>query len=400
MTNVEQQVYNFLKRNLGWLCVVLITMIRLEICFYLRRFESGDFQHDLLGWFEEIQANGGMNAMKQQVGNYNITYQLIIGCMTYLPVKPLYMYKGLSILFDFVLAISCGVFVCKLRKSRSWMLFSGVYAAVLLLPVTYLNSSAWAQCDSIYASFVIIALYFLYDKKYIPSFLMMGVALAFKLQMIFIFPFLIFYYFLEKKYSILHMGLIIVGWYVLSLPGILMRGNWLEPFKIYFSQTDTHKAMWLNFPSFWMLIGDNYDMLKKVAILVTILILGLALAYSIYRNRKVDLSEDFLQISIWTTWTSILFLPAMHERYSYLVDILLLLLVFINMRFWIIAAIEIISSMLRYQAYLFGGVEVSTIHAIVYLAAWLCFTWMVFIYNVKEKDKNEHDKNMISQQSK
>ena len=180
------------------------------------------------------------------------------------------------------------------------------------------------------------------------------------------------------------MGLIIVGWYVLSLPGILMRGNWLEPFKIYFAQTDTHKAMWLNFPSFWMLIGDNYDMLKKVAILVTILILGLALAYSIYRNRKVDLPEDFLQISIWTTWTCVLFLPAMHERYSYLVDILLLLLVFINRRIWIIAAVEIISSMLRYQAYLFGGAEVSTIHAIAYLAAWLCFTWMVFIHTTVE----------------
>ncbi len=384
MTIVEQQVYNFIKRNLGWLCVVLITMIRMGICFYLRRFESGDFQHDLLGWFEEIQANGGMKAMKQQVGNYNITYQLIIACMTYLPIKSLYLYKGLSILFDFVLAVSCGAFVCKLRKSRSWMLFSSVYAAVLLLPVTYLNSSAWAQCDSIYASFVIIALYFLYDKKYILSFFMMGVALAFKLQMIFILPFLIFYYFLEKKYSFLHMGLIIVGWYVLSLPGILMRGNWLEPFKIYFAQTDTHKAMWLNFPSFWMLIGDNYDMLKKVAILVTILILGLALAYSIYRNRKVDLPEDFLQISIWTTWTCVLFLPAMHERYSYLVDILLLLLVFINRRIWIIAAVEIISSMLRYQAYLFGGAEVSTIHAIVYLAAWLCFTWVVFIHTTVE----------------
>lgn len=48
----------------------------------------------------------------------------------------------------------------------------------------------------------------------------------------------------------------------------------------------------------------------------------------------------------------------------------------------------------------FGGAEVSTIHAIVYLAAWLCFTWMVFIYTVKEKDKNECDTNMISQQAK
>ena len=48
----------------------------------------------------------------------------------------------------------------------------------------------------------------------------------------------------------------------------------------------------------------------------------------------------------------------------------------------------------------FGGAEVSTIHAIVYLAAWLCFTWMVFIYTVKETDNNECDTNMISQQAK
>lgn len=388
MTKVEQQVYNFIKRNLGWICVVIITVIRLGICFYLRRYESGDFQQDLQHWFEEIKMNGGLTAMKQQVGNYNIPYQLIIAIMTYFPAKSLYLYKGLSIFFDFVLAISCAVFVCRLRKSRSWVLFTGVYAAVLLLPITYLNSAAWAQCDSIYASFVIIALYFLYDKKYKLCFLILGAALAFKLQMIFIFPFFIFYYFLEKKYSILHMGLIVIGWYVLSLPGIFMRGNLLEPFKIYFAQTDTHKFMWLNFPSFWILVGDNYEMLKKPAILVTFSLLGLALAYAMHQNRRLTSSVEFLKAAVWTAWTCILFLPAMHERYSYLVDILLLLLVFINRRIWIVAAVEIISSMLRYQAYLFGGAEVSTIHAIVYLAAWLYFTWLVFGHTMAEA-KNE-----------
>lgn len=212
--------------------------------------------------------------------------------------------------------------------------------------------------------------------------------MAFKLQMIFILPFFIFYYFLEKKYSILHMGLIVIGWYVLSLPGIFMRGNWLEPFKIYFAQTDTHRAMWLNFPSFWILVGDNYEMLKKPAILVTISVLGLVLAYVMHQNRRLTSSVEFLKAAVWTTWTCILFLPAMHERYSYLVDILLVLLVFINRRFWIVAAVEIISSMLRYQAYLFGGAEVSTIHAIVYLAAWLYFTWLVFGHTMAEA-KNE-----------
>lgn len=384
MTKVEQQVYNFIKRNLGWICVVIITLIRLGICFYLRRYESGDFQQDLRHWFEEIKRNGGLTAMKQQVGNYNIPYQLIIAIMTYFPAKSLYLYKGLSVFFDFILAGACGIFVCRLKNSRSWMLFTGVYAAVLLLPVTYLNSAAWAQCDSIYTAFVIMALYFLYDRRYIAAYLLLGISLAFKLQMIFILPFFIFYYFLEKKYSILHMGLIIIGWYILSLPGIFMRGNWLEPFKIYFAQIGTHRAMWLNFPSFWVLVGDNYEMLKKPAILVTVSVLGLALAYVMHQNRRLTSSVEFLKAAVWTTWTCILFLPAMHERYSYLVDILLLLLVFINRRIWIVATVEIISSMLRYQAYLFGGAEVSTIHAVAYFAAWLYFTWLVFGHTMAE----------------
>lgn len=74
MTKVEQQIYNFIKKNLGLFCIIAVTFIRLGICFYLRRYESGDFQQDLQQWFDEIKMNGGLAAMKQQVGNYNIPY--------------------------------------------------------------------------------------------------------------------------------------------------------------------------------------------------------------------------------------------------------------------------------------------------------------------------------------
>ena len=329
MTKIEQYIYDWIKKNLGLLCVIAVTAIRLWICFYLRRFESGDFHQDLQPWFEEIKANGGWQAMKQQVGNY------------YLQFKSLYLYKGLSIFFDFLLAGACGLLVCRLRDSEAQMLFAGVYAAVLLLPVTYLNSAAWAQCDSIYIAFVIMALCFLFEKKYVPSFLLLGVALAFKMQMIFILPFFLFYYFLEKKYSILNFILILAGWYGLSIPGILMRGNWLEPYQLYFQQTDT---------------------------------------------QRLEQPLAFLQMAAWTAWTCILFLPAMHERYSYMVDILLILLIFVNSRYWIITAAEVISSLLRYQTYLFDGAEVSIIHAAIYLGAWLWFTWLVFFRTSSEAE--------------
>ena len=231
-----------------------------------------------------------------------------------------------------------------------------------------------------------MALCFLFEKKYVPSFLLLGVALAFKMQMIFILPFFLFYYFLEKKYSILNFILILAGWYGLSIPGILMRGNWLEPYQLYFQQTDTHRLMWLNFPSFWILVGDNYEMLKKPAILITVSVLGMALAYAMYKGKRLEQPLAFLQMAAWTAWTCILFLPAMHERYSYMVDILLILLIFVNSRYWIITAVEVISSLLRYQTYLFDGAEVSIIYAVIYLGAWLWFTWLVFFRTSSEAE--------------
>lgn len=112
----------------------------------------------------------------------------------------------------------------------------------------------------------------------------------------------------------------------------------------------------------------------------------MALAYAMYKGKRLEQPLAFLQMAAWTAWTCILFLPAMHERYSYMVDILLILLIFVNSRYWIITAAEVISSLLRYQTYLFDGAEVSIIHAAIYLGAWLWFTWLVFFRTSSEAE--------------
>ena len=55
------------------------------------------------------------------------------------------------------------------------------YALVLIIPTVMLNSGMWGQCDSIYTTFVILALYFLVKEKYSLSFIMLGISFAFKL---------------------------------------------------------------------------------------------------------------------------------------------------------------------------------------------------------------------------
>ena len=40
MTKIEQYIYDWIKKNLGLLCVIAVTAIHLWICFYLRRYEE------------------------------------------------------------------------------------------------------------------------------------------------------------------------------------------------------------------------------------------------------------------------------------------------------------------------------------------------------------------------
>ncbi|MBR6909140.1 MAG: hypothetical protein IKN35_02485, partial [Lachnospiraceae bacterium] len=58
----------------------------------------------LLGWFGQIEQLGRIHALNTQVGNYSVAYQTLIAIMTYININPLYQYKMLSVIFDYVLA--------------------------------------------------------------------------------------------------------------------------------------------------------------------------------------------------------------------------------------------------------------------------------------------------------
>lgn len=61
-------------------------------------------------------------------------------------------------------------------------------AVVLLLPTVVINGADWGQCDSIYAAFCAGSLYFLLRHRPIWAGVLLGAAIAFKLQAVFFLP--------------------------------------------------------------------------------------------------------------------------------------------------------------------------------------------------------------------
>lgn len=357
MNNREKEVLLWVEKNIFLIVFLCASLFGIIIRFTLRDVISSDSSSFLLPWYTEMKNSGGIQSLNRQIGNYNMLYQFLIAIMTYLPIPPLYAYKILSCLFDFLLAGLIGVIVYDLHNNK-WEGMAG-YIIVIFSPIVFLNSAAWAQCDSIYTFFSIFALFMLIKERYILAFVLLGVAFAFKLQAIFILPVFLFIYFVRKKISILYFVIIPVVMCALALPNIIIGGRKVSDiFLVYFDQTSTYEKVSMNYPSFWNLLcdftlDDNYTTLKNIAMIFTIIILGALMVWLLISQINLN-GRNILYIATLLIYTVVIFLPAMHERYSYILEILSLVLVFVERRTVFLTITLHIMSLLTYGHVLFG----------------------------------------------
>lgn len=388
MFKFERLIIDWIEKYKNILFFIIINVLGIAVRLLGKDIISGDMRGCLIPWYDTIKFNGGIHALNEQVGDYNILYQTIIAFMTYLKGNCVIYYKGLSILFDYVLAFSSACFAVKLiGKKKFDMTFNIVYAIILILPTVVINSAYWGQCDSIYTTFIVLTLLFLYDEKYLKAFIMLGIAFAFKFQTIFIIPFIVCYYFCKKRFSILYFIVSVVVFWLSGIVAFLNGRSLLSPFIIYANQTNTYKRMYMNISSFWILLGDNYENLSTFATILALVLCGIGLYYIISVKTKIDTAEEYLSVAGWFVWTCLLFLPSMHERYTYPLDILLIILSIIDIKYLKYAVTSVILSTATYGCYMFGNQEVNRVNAVVYMVAWLHFTYTILQNNKRQEIK-------------
>lgn len=378
MLRGEKKILSFLEKNKDIIAFTVISIIGLIIRYTGREFISDDMKNCLIPWYEQLKQRGGIHALKKQTGNYNILYQTIIACFTYIKVNCIYMYKIVSIVFDYLMAYSTSYFICKSTQSKIiGVKFNIMYAVILCLPTVVLNSGFWGQCDSIYTAFALLAIFYLYKGKYTRSFIFLGIAFAFKIQTIFIVPFIICYYMYKKEFSITMFLVSVATFWLSGFFGFIMGRSLLDPFTIYARQTSAYEKMYSNVTSFWILVGDKWEYLKNFGILIVILLCGIGLYVILSGYKLMDSVEEYLNTAGWFVWVCILFLPAMHERYTYMLDILLIALAFLNPKYIKYAAISTILSLITYTHFLFRNGGVDKYYVLVYLGAWMHYTYVI-----------------------
>lgn len=155
------------------------------------------------GWSKSIKDFGLINVYEQYYTDY-VNYPPILMYFLWLLAKVYTFLGGLwddpSTLFYILVKIpgvvfdvitSCFIFFLarkefKLTFKRA-LLFFVLFA---FNPITFYNSSFWGQVDVIHSFCMLLCLFLLYKKKYLPMWVVFGVSAVMKLQVIAILPIL------------------------------------------------------------------------------------------------------------------------------------------------------------------------------------------------------------------
>lgn len=393
---IERNLIDYLLKHKRLIYFVVITILAILIRMSLFDFKSADYNIFLNAWYFKIAKLGGLTALKNQVGNYSVPYQFLIALFTYIPVNNLYLYKMLSVIFDFLAAYFGAKLVHSIDKKIDILL---PYTVILAIPTVIFNSSLWAQADAIYTGVMIGSLWMLYQRKYIPSFIFLGIALSFKLQAIFIFPFYLLVYLLRKDFSILHFFISLISLYLCNIPGFIYGRKIFTPFEVYLNQAGTYKKINMNFPNFTSLLNFqvnnanlvSYRIVHNFLIIFTVIILIMGYMFILNHHDfiKID-GQEFLLLAIWTFWTCIMFLPGMHERYGFFVDVLLPLAVIEDRKLIPVAFLFILSSTIAYVRVLFGMAYNFNLISYVVIGAYVYFTFFVTFNRNNERLFSKH----------
>ena len=320
---------NFIKKHALEIFIFIIIIVLTRVLTY--QIESLDYLVFLKKWYASIIENGGINSLGMKIGNYGPPYILLLTIGTYITSNALLWVKFISLAFDIIMAVYASLIVKHFKVNK----YIKMFTYTLILPGVIINSAVLGQCDSIYTAFVLMFIYYILKNKNKLALFLFGIALSFKLQAIFVAP-VILYLIVTKKVKLLDFMYLVIGGIILMLPSMLYGKNLIDIIQVYFQQTKEYNYLVQSSPNIYSFLNLNYQeitiMLKYSLALIVIIV---SIFISLHRTKKSNYIYDsktfIIKVMLLSVFVPYL-LPGMLDRYFYMANILLLIMLFITER--------------------------------------------------------------------
>lgn len=362
----ERRMMDFLKKHILVIAVVVLAVVALVMRYKMCKIETADMQVFLLPWFNALRAGGIKAGLSVSTLNYNVFYLLMLRIVALFPFSAITSIKLVSILFDYLAAGAMAwvvlLLVPKQAKNRR-LLAAGAFVGTLYLPLVFLNSALWGQCDVIYTFFSILSIVFVLKEKYTPAFTMLGLALCVKLQAIFILPVFIVLYCTGRRFSLLQFLQLPALVWLFGLVGLVADKGWFYGFSVYISQSNNNYGLYVYYPNMYLALqGAEYQVYASTGILLALMAFFAVLAFFIHKGWQIK-GEVLLLFCAWSVLTCTHLLPSMHERYAFAGEMFLWLYFFVRpgwKRFAMAVAVNIPVLMMYLQVLEFTTIQISS----------------------------------------
>lgn len=323
------------KMNFGsqaLICVVIGAILLAKISLF--DYVSDDYDIFLSGWIYDYSQMGVKEALGTYIGSdYTPPYLYLLLLISRVKNYPWqYLVKAVSMAFEVLMAYA----VTKLAGMR--VRGAGkrvvIYCLTLMLPTVVFNGAYWGQCDVIYTSLCLLAVYQALQKRSAWSMVLFGVALSFKLQTVFFLPTLLPLW-LRRDIKLRHLALIPAAYMAMMIPAFWGGKSLHHVLTVYLTQAGGYNGISINGPSLYNLLpaamdkGTLYELFGSMA-----MALGMAMmvvvCLMLCLNRERITREGTLLACLLVLGGVPFFLPKMHERYTFGADVLALVLAAYN----------------------------------------------------------------------
>lgn len=381
----------------------IFIIILILISVVLRRFSFPVITHDMLDglfdWYGFILKRGFVNAFKENFALYTPAYLYLLALATLVDgiVSRVTLIKLISIAFDILIAF----FVYKITRLKypktNVPFLAGALAFVL--PTVMLNSAYWGQCDSIYAAFLLGCIYFLLIERPAWAMVFFSIAFAFKLQSIFLLPFLAVYT-LRKRIPWLSYLLIPIIYTVFAIPTIIAGRPWEDVMTIYVHQTDKFPKWSSTTPTLYLILQGRVPLTSTLSLIVVILAAVIVSIWivSAWKKRAQDNHNSILLTALASVALVPYILPRMHQRYFYPQDVISLVVAFFQPELWFLPILSQVISVIAYGPYLFEqnfyihvfGRHLNALYWVALPAETFLLAFILWKQFRKPKNDNEH----------
>lgn len=335
-------------------CALVLVSLAFVLRYCCLTYETLDYQDWIRVWIQALRDNGPWKGLGQEIWscNYNVPYLYFLSLISLSDIHDLLLVKLLSIFFDVVMAWAVMKLVGVLTKSPMRKLFG--FVLTLWLPSVVLNGALWGQCDVIYASFAVLAVYFALDDHPALSVVSVALSVSFKLQGVFLLP-VYFLFLLKGRIKFKHIFLFPVTYVASILPAVFAGRSFTDLLTLYVRNTSTiGDGLNYNSSSVYALLdfgGLSNEAAARVGIVLTFFFCSGLFVWFVLRFQHMNDKAVFGACLLFAIGVPF-FLPHMHDRYFFIADMLSLTLAVVEPELALVATGVSFGSLLGYYAYL------------------------------------------------